>query len=162
MVLEDIDVLVDTNVSLQRSRTGAAGGIGGVNDAPVAVTTLVREVISRLAIGARFSGEWYVQVDQPLNALRTALNREPDRCFITQTSPSYQSVIDVSLDRIIRIENGSYSTLRIETRTFRQGTFGEHRHTGLIGQPQGHAQTGNTGSDDDNVVFVLLCHPLTR
>ena len=91
-----------------------AGGIGGVNDAAMAVAAFTGEVELKpwvFRVSVLIAGEGHALVDQPLNGFATVFDRKTHGIFMTQAAPGIQGVFDVGLDCVGVIQYGSDAAL---------------------------------------------------
>jgi hypothetical protein len=145
----------------QGSENRCAGGIGGVNDAPMAVTAFAGQVKLETAIfgtGLFIAGERHALIDQPLNGLFAVLDSEAHGVFVAQATAGIQGVIDVGFNGIGVIQHGSDTALGPEGRAIGEVAFAQYGNAQMIGQGQRKAQTGSTAANHQNIVLKLLAH----
>ena len=87
----------------------AAGGIGGVDDAPMAVAALAGEV--QLVLVVVVAGEGHALGDQPFDRLAAALDHEAHRVVVAQARPGDVGVADVVFERVRAVQDGGDAPL---------------------------------------------------
>lgn len=99
-LLQHRNVRLAAHPVLQGANNCPAGGILGVEDAPVAVAALAREVVPGSAIGAVFVTERDPLRDQPARRVRTVSNYVFYRLAVTQPGPGAEGVLDMGCQRV--------------------------------------------------------------
>ncbi|CAI8745808.1 hypothetical protein EMIT0P176_160097 [Pseudomonas sp. IT-P176] len=138
-----------------------AGGIGGVNDTPMAMTTLTGQVELKTAVfGARLfvAGEGHALIDQPLYGFAAVLYREPHRVFVTQATAGVEGVVDMRFNGIGIVQHGSNTALGPVGRAVGKVAFAQYRNAQMIRQRQCQTQTGSAAANHQNIVLKLLAH----
>ncbi len=136
---------------LQRGLDGAAGGVGGVNDAPVTVTALAMQMIIGTTLGVGFHGEGHALLAEPFDDRWPVFHGEPDRVGVAQARSGDQGVLQVGFDGIAGIQHRRYSALGIIGAAFVQRPLGQSDDADGIGQPQRQAQAGGAAADDEDI-----------
>ena len=162
MVLEHPHARVAAGQSFQRGLDGAAGGIGGVDHAPVAVAALAGQVVFGPAIGVRAAGKGDPECDQPFDALGSMLDHELHDLGVAQPGPGRQRVGHVGGHRVAAVEHGRDPALGIQGRALLQGSLREHRDLGVLRQLERDAEPRCAAADHQDIVPVLSDHPRTR
>jgi hypothetical protein len=121
-------------VTDQRLLDGPAGRIIGMNHAPMGVAAFACEVELRGPIVAFDFGEAYSPFQQPLNALLALRDDEAHDVGVAQTSASDQSVLNVGIDGIPRVQHRGDSALGVERAAFGQRDFRADRNAAVVGQ----------------------------
>ena len=162
MVLEHPHARVAAGQSFQRGLDGAAGGIGGMDHAPVAVAALAGQVVFGPAIGVRAAGKGDPECDQPFDALGSMLDYELHDLGVAQPGPGRQRVGHVGGHRVAVVEHGRDAALGIQGRALLQGSLREHRDLGMLRQLERDAEPRCAAADHQDIVPVLFDHPRTR
>ena len=113
VLLKQVDIGVRADEGLQGGFDGAPGGVGHVDDTPVAVAALAGEVIFGITVGLVLAGKGDTLVDKPAYGLRTVLDDKSRRSFIAQTGAGGQGVADMGFQRILFIKDDRDPALRI-------------------------------------------------
>ncbi len=103
-----------------------AGDVACVDDAPSAVTAFSGEIERQAFFGP---AELRAEVHQLANPIRPVSNDHLDDFAMRKPTTSAHGVVDVSLERIGRIENGGDTALCPVRRRVRSASLRDHRHT---------------------------------
>jgi len=113
-----------------------AGGVGRMDDAPVAVPAFSGEVELKallLGVDAVIAGEGYALIDQPLDGFAAVLDGKAYRVFVAQPATGIEGVFDVGLHRVGVIQDSGDTALGPERRTIGQIAFAQHCNTHMAG-----------------------------
>jgi hypothetical protein len=124
----------------------SSGGIGHVDDAPVAVTAFARQVIARFG-----SGERNALRDKPVDRLATMFDDETGCDRVAQTGAGGERILDVRLDRVGIIEYRSDAALSPGSRQFLDCPLGDKRNAVCVGKPQRNGLAGQTAAEHQDV-----------
>ena len=153
VVLEEHDVGVGPRAFTQRGLHRRASGVGHVHDAPVAVTTLARQV--QLAV---LGGKGHTHLAQPGNRRGGVFHGEAGGLQITQAGSGHQGVVHVGCVAVAFGQHGGDAALRPVARPVGNAAFGDHRHPVGGRQVQRGGQAGQAAADDQHVKVVGLGH----
>jgi hypothetical protein len=78
--------------------------------------------------------------------------------FVTQAAASIERVIDMGLDGIRIVQNGSDTPLGPEGRAIGKVAFAQYGDAQMTGQGQRKAQAGSAAANYQNIVLKLLAH----
>ncbi|KAG0190646.1 hypothetical protein DFQ28_001761 [Apophysomyces sp. BC1034] len=160
MMLEQCDVRALACLLGQRRQHGAAGCIGCVNNAPVAVPSFARQVKAQLGMVVLRERDAFA--DQPLDRRSTIFDNEARGGFVTQARAGDQRIADVVFDAVGGVEYGCDATLRPVAGAVGQRALGDDGHPAGRLQIQRHTQPGQPAADDDDVevhrdFLLILC-----
>ncbi|MCY1422382.1 hypothetical protein D9M71_380590 [compost metagenome] len=160
-LLQQFDVRSFPGLVEQGGENGSAGGIGGVDDAPMAVTALAGEVelepaifVTRLFI----AGKGHALVDQPLNRFPAVLDGKAHRVFMAQAAAGIERVIDMGFNGVGVVQHGRNAALGPESRAIGEVALAQNGNAQMTGQGQRKAQAGSTAANYQNIVLKLLAH----
>src|SRR5690606_2297 len=108
-----------------------AGGIGAVNDTPVAVAALLSEVV---VIATGFFGKTHTLLDQPFNGPLATLHGKAHRILVAKPCASNKGVGDMGVDGILVVEHGGYATLGVPGGADVGGALAEHSYPRVLRQ----------------------------
>ena len=162
VVLVEADVRMRADPGLEGGLERPAGGVGGVDDAPVAVAALAREVIVVGAVVPRLAGERHAQVNEPADRLRPAPDHVLHRFPTAQAGAGADGVLDVGLERVLGVEYRGHAALGVEAGALGQRRLGEDRDAGVGGEAQGETQAGGAAADDQDVRGIVVGHRWCR
>ena len=130
-----------------------SGGVGGVDDAPVAVAALAGQVIGQgIGLGALQAGKVHPLVDQPADRLRAVFHRVAHRVIMAQAAAGQVGVAHMALQGVVAVEHRGHAALGVVSACMGEFTLGQQRRLHAVGQAQGHGEAGGAGADDQNVV----------
>ncbi len=155
MVLKQFDIGFGAHPVDQGAVHGFTGGVGTVNDAPVAVAALLGQVVTAVAA---FPGKVDALINQPANGPLAALNGKPDRVFMAEASAGIECIADMGFDGIVVVQNRCNAALGKPGRALVDGIFTQHMNPSVPGQLQCQCQTGGTGSDNENIAAKVVAH----
>src|SRR5690606_31180088 len=120
----------------QGSENRCARGVGGVNDAPMAVTAFAGQMELEppvLGAGLLIAGKGYALIDKPLNGFFAVLDGKAHSIFVAQAAAGVEGVIDVGLNGIGVVQNGSDTALSPECRAIGEVALAQYGDTQMIG-----------------------------
>lgn len=145
----------------QRTKDGRAGGVGGMNDSPMAVAALAGQVKFKAAfvdVCVVAPGERDALINQPLNRLTTVLDGKAHCVFIAQAATSVQRVFDMRLHRVGVIKDRRNTALGPECRAVGQIALAQNRNPQMVGKGERQAQACSAAADNQYVVLKMLAH----
>ena len=107
MSFEHGDVGMPAYLVRERLLHGRPGGVGDVEDAPVAVAALTRQMVAGFA-----ARKGHALVDQPFDRFSAMLDDEPRGRQITQPGAGGKGVLNVRFDRVCIIKYRRDAALR--------------------------------------------------
>ena len=122
------------------------GRIGDVNDPPVAMPSLARQMQC-----AAFIGEGNAEIDQPLDGLGRGLDDMLDHLPVVEPGAGDHRVVDMRFEAVPFLEHGGDATLRPARRALAQRALGDHRDLAVLGEVERSGQPGRAGADDQDV-----------
>ena len=140
-----------------------ARGIGGVDDAPMAMAALAGEVELETAVLALLlvvTGEGHALFDQPLDGLAAVLDGEAYGILAAQAATGVEGVGDMGFDGVGVIQHGRHAALGPVGGAVGQVALAQHGDTQVRGQGQGQGQAGSAAADDQDVMLIVLAHLL--
>jgi hypothetical protein len=135
----------------ERGLHRGAGGVGGVDDAPMRVAALACQVVAEL--GVRLAGEGHAAVDQPLDRTLAVLDHEAGRGRVAQAGAGDEGVLDVGFDAVGVVEHRGDAALRPVACAVGQFALGHERHAQAVRQAKGHRLAGGAAAKDEYVVL---------
>ncbi|MCY1286104.1 hypothetical protein D9M68_372120 [compost metagenome] len=160
-LFEQLDVRSLPGLLQQGVEDRRAGGVGRVDDAPVAVAAFAGQVVFEAAVlgrGLLFPGEGHALVDQPLDGFAAVLDGEAHGVLAAQAGAGVEGVLDVRLDGVGIVQHGGDAALGPVGRAVGQVALAQHRDAQVRGQGEGEGQAGSPAADDQDVVLVVLVH----
>ncbi|MCY1533852.1 hypothetical protein D9M68_692010 [compost metagenome] len=160
-LLQQQDVRPLPGLLQQGIEDGCASGVGGMDDAPVAVAALAGEMELETAILARvlvIAGEGHALVDQPLDGCTAMLNGEAYGVFPAQAGPGDQGVFDMGIDRVGVVQHRGHAALGPIGRTIAEVGLAQHHDIEVRGQGEGQGQASGAAADDQYVLLEMLAH----
>src|SRR5262249_17163881 len=150
VALENADVGVRTGGGHQRAHDLPAGGVGGVQDAPVTVAALAAEVVFRIlaAVAAREVG---AQSDQLADALRAFPHHLLDEVAVAESGAGDQRVLDVRLEGVFGAPHRGDAALCVVGRALRQAALAEDRYRAVTSRAQAEGQSRKPASDHEKI-----------
>ena len=124
-----------------------------VQDAVAAVRALAGE--RQLAARAVERG---APLDQFLNRRRTLFHQRAHGDAVAETVAGKQGVLFVQFDLIIIAERDGDAALRVFGGGFPEAVLGDHQHRTRLGEFNGGAQPGHSGSNHEKIRI----HPLLQ
>lgn len=113
-LLQKLDVRPLARLVEQGFEDRRTGGVGGMNDAPVAVAALAGEVkLETTVVDAvvLVTGERHALLDQPFDRFAAVFDGEPHRVFVAQAAAGIEGVLDMRLHGIGVVEHGGHAAL---------------------------------------------------
>ena len=157
MVLEQRDVRMLRTRSFSVRDHRVAGGVGGVDDAALAVAAFARQVEAQF--GGLVPRERHALLDQPFDRLAPVLDDEARGRLVAQAGAGDQGVVDVLVDAVARIEHGGDAALRPVAGAVADGALGDDGDAPRLRQVQGDGQAGQAAADDCYVEFHAAASP---
>eukprot|EP01022_Parablepharisma_sp_SALTPOND_P004214 TRINITY_DN118_c5_g1_i1.p1 TRINITY_DN118_c5_g1~~TRINITY_DN118_c5_g1_i1.p1 ORF type:complete len:1641 (+),score=478.48 TRINITY_DN118_c5_g1_i1:3715-8637(+) len=145
------DIGVGAHALFQRDLHRMAGGIGGVDDAALAVAALAGEVIAQL--GSVVTGEGHALGNEPFDGLAPVLDDVAGRCFIAQAGAGHQGVIDVLGMAVARIQHRGDAALGPVAGPIQQFALGDDHDLILLGKMESYGETGQAAADDGDIAL---------
>ncbi len=136
VVIVQRDARMLASALLQSQLNGAAGGVGGMDDAPVAVSAFAVQVVIGAALDRRLHRERHPSLAQPADRRRAVFHRELYRVGVAQARAGDHRIVRVGLDRVGGIQHRRDAALRVIGAAFVRGTLSQRDHAGDIGQAQ--------------------------
>ena len=137
-IFEAGHVVFFTHLADQGAGDGLAGGVGGMNDAAVAVPALTGQVVGQGAVViAGQSGEIHPQIDQPADRIRAVFHRVTDRVIMAQATPGHVRIGHVTFQGIFLVQHRGDAALGVIGAGAGQLAFGQQGDPAIIGQAQG-------------------------
>ena len=127
--LEHRDVRVRAYLLIECLLHGGAGGIGDVDDTPVAVAAFACQVVARAAARKR-----HALCDQPIDRLASVFDHESRRRRVAQSGASSECVLDVCFDGVGIVEYGCDAALRPGRGRIFNGTLRDHGDLAMVRQ----------------------------
>ncbi|MNZ42564.1 hypothetical protein D3C78_601410 [compost metagenome] len=160
-LLKQFDVGAFAGLLQQRGENGCARGIGGMDDAPVAVPAFAGQVKFEAAIvnaGVLIAGKGHALFDQPLNGFAAVLDGESHGIFVAQPAAGIESVLDMGLHGIGVVQYRGHATLGPESRAIGQVALAQYGDAQVGGKVECQAETGGTAADHQDIMLELLAH----
>ncbi|RMN94112.1 hypothetical protein ALQ51_05485 [Pseudomonas cannabina] len=160
-LLQQLDVRSLAGLLEQGTEYRRAGGVGGVNDASMAVTAFAGQVKLKAAfvrVPVVATGKRHALIDQPLNGLAAVLHGKAHGVFMAKAAAGVQCVFDMRLHGVAVIEDRRHAALRPECRTVGQIALAQHGNPQMPGKRQGQTQSGSAAADYQYVVLKMLTH----
>ncbi len=152
-VLKKLYIVALLDAVDQRAGDRHPGGVGGVDDAPVAVAALAGQVVGQgIGLGALQAGKVHPLVDQPADRARPVFHRVAHRVVMAQAAAGQVGVAHVALQGVVAVEHRGHAALGVVSACMGEFTLGQQRRLHAVGQAQGHGKAGGAGADDQNVV----------
>ena len=93
-------------------------------------------------------------IEQFLNTIRTLFHQDLRGALIHDAVARVDGVLQVEANFIFVAEDDRNPALRVLGRRFSEVALGEDEDASSVGEGNGGAQAGYTGSDDDEISFV--------
>ncbi|CAI8760512.1 hypothetical protein EMIT051CA3_10753 [Pseudomonas chlororaphis] len=160
-LFQQLDVRALPGLVQQCREDGCAGGVGGMDDAAMAVAAFAGQVefetavfIARLFV----TGEGHALIDQPLNGFAAMLDGKPYRVFMAEAATGIEGVVDVGFDGVGVVQHCCDATLSPIGRAIGEIALAQYGDAQMTGQGQRKAQTGSAAAYHQNIVLKLLAH----
>ena len=150
MVFQHGDIRVLQDLFGERLLYGFAGGVGGVNDAPMAVSTFTRQMKPQRAV---VFGEGYATFNEPLDGFAAVLDDEARCGRIAQAGTGGKAVTDMRFNGIGRVKYCGDATLRPGRGRVAKRFFGHQCNPPVIGEAQGKRLAGQAAADHEDVIL---------
>ncbi|CAI8828920.1 hypothetical protein EMIT0P291_10693 [Pseudomonas sp. IT-P291] len=160
-LFQQFDVRPFPGLVEQGCENGCTRGIGGVDDAPMAVAALAGQVELEAAIFVArlfIAGKGHALVDQPLNGFLAVLDGKAHSVLMAQAAAGIERVIDMGFNGIGIIQDGRNAALGPERRAIGEVALAQNGNAQMTGQGQRKAQAGSTAANYQNIVLKLLAH----
>jgi hypothetical protein len=89
--------------------------------------------------------------DQVSYPTRSFADDQFDHVPATQPRTSLDGILDVDVERVGRTEDGGNAALGFVGGRIGRVLLGYNVYTPVLGQPQGHRETGDTGAEDEEI-----------
>ena len=126
----------------QRLVDRAAGGVGGMGDAPHRMAAFARQVQAERPV--RVGRERHALADQPFDSAGAALGDEARGVLVDQPGAGVLRVAHMRLDAVVAAEHADDAALRPGRRRLVEVAFGQHHH-GLLAAPGAAPRSGRPG-----------------
>src|SRR5450830_1910836 len=136
---------------LQRHLHCMTGGIGSVDDAPLAVAAFTCEVVAQFGTGV--ARKWHALFDEPFNGCAAMFDNETGGVGIAQSGAGNQGIGDVLIMAVARVEHDGNTALGPVAGTVEQLTFRDDDDSFLFSKMQGNRQTGKAAAEGGNIGF---------
>ncbi|MCY1402671.1 hypothetical protein D9M71_178250 [compost metagenome] len=164
-LLQQLDVRALLGLFQQGVEDGGAGGVGGMDDAPVAMAAFTGQVEFEAAVLASafiVAGEGHALVDQPLDGCAAVFYREAHGVFAAQAGARDQGVFDVGVDRVGIVQHCSDTALGPVGRAIAEVGLAQYDDVQVRGQGEGQGQASGAAADDQYVMLEMLAHVGSR
>src|SRR3989344_3331648 len=159
MIFMQRDVRMPAHQAFQRGFHGAAGGIGGVDHASVAVSAFAREMIFHFTISLFFPAEGHTAVDKPTDRRRSCAYGEFNCVPMTQAGAGVERVLDVGFEAVyFSVQYRGDATLGIEAGAFGKRGLGQNGDPRLVRDAQSEAQAGDAAADNQDIGELRCGH----
>ncbi len=163
-LLQQLDVRALPGLGQQGVEDGRARGVGGMDDAPVAMAAFTCQVKFEACVDhavGLIPGKRHALLDQPLDGFAAVLHGKANSVFVAQATAGIEGVLHVGLNRIGAVQYGRYAPLGPVGRTAGQVTLAQHRNAQIRRQVQGQAQARCAAADNQDIMLELLAHVRT-
>ena len=123
-----------------------SGRVGDMDDAPIAVAALARQV-QRVAL----DGEGHAEFDQMSDRARRGLDNMFDDAPVVEPRAGDHRVVDVRFEAVAFVEHRRDAALRAPRRAFAERALGDHRDLVGLGQIERRRQPCRSRADDEDV-----------
>ena len=158
---QQLDVRSPPGLGQQGIEDRGAGGVGGMDDAPVAVPAFAGQVVFEaafLVVVLLVAGEGHPLFDQPLDRFAAMLHGEAHRVLAAQAATGDQGVLDVGFHGVGIVQHGGHAALGPVSRALRQFALAEDGDAQVFRKGQGQTQAGGAAADDQYIVLIMLAH----
>ncbi len=139
---EQRDVRMRAHLLFQRHLHRVAGGVGGVDDAALAVAAFAGQVEAQF--GAGVAGERHALLDQPFDRFAAVFDDEAGGAFVAQAGAGDQGVGDVLVVAVAGVEHGGDAALGPVAGAVEQRAFGNDGNLAGL-RPGAGRPTGRPG-----------------
>ena len=146
VVFEEVNVGRGAGALAQRLLHGGAGGVGGVDDAAVAVTAFAGEVQGAVLLRKR-----HAEFLQPANSGGCVFDRELGGFQVAQPGPSHQRVVHMRSVTVALGQHGGNAALRPVAGTVGDAAFGDDGHPVCRREFEGGGEPSEAAADDEDV-----------
>ncbi len=147
--LEDGDAGVLLHLLHQGALHGVAGGIGGMDDAPVAVPPFAVQV--QFLGAARLAREGHALGDEPGDGFPAALDHEAHGVVVAEPAAGHVGVADMVVEGVGAVQDGGDPPLGVGRRPLEELVLGDERHLAGRRQAQRGRKPGQPTADDEDV-----------
>ena len=95
--------------------------------------------------------ERYPLFDQPVDRTASVLNHIAGGCRVVQIAASLKSIADMSLDRVLAVEDCSNPTLCPRRSADVNAAFADDGYTAMVSQPKRRRLAGKSATNDKDV-----------
>ena len=131
-----------------------AGGISGVDDAPVAVSAFLRQVVA--GVGAGIARERHALGDQPVERRSGVFDHMARGGRVAQSGSGGHGVLYVLGEGVFPREYRGDAALRLCARPFQQRFFGDDSDFSLVGELQCQRKSGKAAAYDQGIKLQHL------
>ena len=137
MIFQHGDIRVSTHLAAQRGGHRFASGVGGMNDAAMAVAAFAGQVKALIADAiavVAIAGKRHAQLNQPVNRRARVLNNKARGLRIAQPGAGHQRILYMCFHRILIIQHRRNAALGVGGAAFQQILLGDQAHLAVFGQ----------------------------
>jgi len=149
MLFEDLDARMLEHPFRQGAGYRLPGGIGGVEDAAVAVPPLPGQVMG----AGRIAAEFHSLADQPGDGLGAAFYSEGHHVAMAESGPCDQGILLMELVAVIGIDHCGNAPLRVGRRAGLQMSLAQQGNAAVVCQLERQGHAGGAAADDQHVVM---------
>ena len=142
------DVGMTLDLVEQHIVDGLAGGIGRVGNAADRMAAFASQVQAQRP--GRVGRERHTACNQPLNGFGTVACNELGGALVDQAAAGFLGVAHMGLDAVVAAQHADNATLGPGRGSFVHLALGQHDHGLRFCQVQGHRQTSQPRTDDDD------------
>ncbi len=139
-----VDVGPCRGLPRQGAGDSLTGGIGGMDDAAMAVAALAGQVQLLVLV----PGKGNATVHQPVDALATVLDGEPDRILMAQAGAGGEGVPDVVLQRVLAVQYRGDAALGPEGGATGNPALADDGDAEMFGKIQRNGEAGRTTANN--------------
>ena len=155
MMLKQFNTVALFDLVDQSAMNCAAGSVCTVNNASVAVSAFLGEVV---LAAVSFLGKADALFDEPFDGLFTAFHGKTHSIFMAETGACVERIVDMSIDGILVVEDGGNTALGEPGGAFVQVGFAENGYLMFGCQLQCQGQACCTATDDEDVKAMMFGH----
>src|SRR5690606_37748098 len=150
VVFENLHIGVAGKAVRQGPGHRPASGVGGVENAPMAVAPLPGQVV---VAGGLVPGEVHALLHQPADDVGAVLHGKAHAVLVAQVYPCHQGVLDMGFDAVLGVQHGGDTALGVPGGTRVHGTFAQYGNP-IIFICQAQRQAGARGATANHQYIV--------
>lgn len=131
----------------QRTFDFTTCGIGGVEDAPCAVSAFASKRDRAIFVVIETSSA----LDEFADAIGSFANADVDNDLVTESGSGNEGVLDMGFEGVIRRENTGDSALCPARVGLFSSAFGDDENAGMVRNVEGEGQPSDTTANDEKV-----------